>query len=253
MSDVTIPAKFQNEDGTTNVEALAKSYTELERQRTQQQQQQVTPPAAAPAPPVAAPVDPNAGLTFDSTPAPVVPLAQTLEAAWVEASKSGGVLTPEQVRTFTAKGVEASVLESHLAGRRAMQEGARSAIFNAAGGEQQYQAMLTWGKSNLTPGEQAALNNAVKSGDASQISLAVSGAMQRYNTATGQEGQVLTGQNFAPNPSTEGYATKREWIDAMKDNRYRTNQTYRAEVQAKFEANPGVADQLNEQNWQNGQ
>ena len=110
----------------------------------------------------------------------------------------------------------------------------RQTVQNAAGGEANYNAVVTWASENLTQRQIDAYDSVVDSGNTAAIGIAFQGLQSQYNDAMGYEGRMLSGK-----PARSGgdvYRSQAELVAAMGDPRYDTDPAYRADVIAKLDA-----------------
>ena len=107
-------------------------------------------------------------------------------------------------------------------------------VQNAAGGEANYNAVVSWASENLTQQQIDAYDSVVDSGNTAAIGIAFQGLQAQYNDANGYEGRMLSGK-----PARSGgdvYRSQAELVAAMGDPRYDTDPAYRADVIAKLDA-----------------
>lgn len=103
------------------------------------------------------------------------------------------------------------------------------AFINLAGGEQQYNAMVTWGRENYAPEEVEAFNEVISSGDQNSIYFAILALKSRYAEAEGIDGQQLT--RTRPSSSRgDVFRSQAEVQRAMNDPRYDEDPAYRQDV-----------------------
>jgi hypothetical protein len=106
------------------------------------------------------------------------------------------------------------------------------AILKEAGGEQTFKAMQSWMASNLPPHELAAFNKAVTEGDVTIAKLAMAGMKARYDGAVGTEPQLLLEGGEMPQGMAP-FESQRQYVDAFRDPRYKSDPAFRAQVQAR--------------------
>ena len=107
-------------------------------------------------------------------------------------------------------------------------------VQNAAGGEANYNAVVTWASENLTQQQIDAYDSVVDTGNTAAIGIAFQGLQSQYNDAMGYEGRMLTGR-----PARSGgdvFRSQAELVAAMGDPRYDSDPAYRADVVAKLDA-----------------
>lgn len=103
------------------------------------------------------------------------------------------------------------------------------AFIQFAGGEQQYNAMVAWGRENYAPAEVEAFNNVIASGDQNAIYFAISALQARYTQELGTDGRQLT--RTRPSPTRgDVFRSQAEVQRAMDDPRYDTDAAYRQDV-----------------------
>lgn len=107
------------------------------------------------------------------------------------------------------------------------------ALQEMAGGEQQYDQMLTWASENMSDPEIDMYDEVMESGDPAACFFAVQALMARYSDATGVDGELLTGKS--PTTVAQGFRSQAELVQAMSDSRYETDPAYRADVINKLE------------------
>jgi hypothetical protein len=206
-----VPEKFLNEDGTVNVEALAKSYTELEKMKGQSQedaegQQEAAEKAVS-----------DAGLDMEA-----------LSAEYTEK----GELAPESYEALEKAGIPKAMVDQYIAGLEAQQAATREALLAPAGGEEGYNEMITWAADNLSEAEIDRFNAALESGDQNTMQLAVENLASKYTAETGSEpSRDLAGK---PSAGQSAYQSTAELMKDMQDKRYAEDPAFRAKVEQKL-------------------
>lgn len=107
------------------------------------------------------------------------------------------------------------------------------ALQDMAGGEEQYQQMLSWAGENLSEEEIDMYDDVMDSGDPAACFFAIQALMARYGEGTGVDGELLTGSD--PVSSPQGFRSQQELVAAMSDPRYESDPAYRADVINKLE------------------
>lgn len=205
-----VPDKFKNADGTTNHDALLKSYLELESQRGK--------PAAAPAPAPGTPTELPAGVDT---------------AALTAELQKNGELSEETYRSLAGKGLSKEVVDGYIAGRQAVANQFATDMKAHVGGEEAFRSMATWAEANFTDAQRAAYNKATASGDPELAKMALDGLKARYVAANGQEPQFVRGEGVRT-AGVEPFASSVQLVEAMKDPRYRKDPAYRAQIEARL-------------------
>ena len=101
------------------------------------------------------------------------------------------------------------------------------------GGEAEYNSMMTWAKDNLNEQEQQMYDTVMTKGDPLSCFFAVQALTNRYQDATGVDGELLTGKPASNKQDT--YRSQAEVVRAMADPRYEKDPAYRQDIYDKLE------------------
>jgi len=145
-----------------------------------------------------------------------------------------GELSDESFRELEEAGLPRELVQQYIAGQQAQAEKFQQDVFSLVGGQEQYQAITEWAKSNLSDAEKRAFNAAVSSGDYAQTALAVQGLQTKYSASEGKAPALVGGQR--PGQTSHGYASRNEVVEAMKDPRYGKDDAYTKEVYRRLDA-----------------
>jgi roadblock/LC7 domain-containing protein len=220
-----VPEKFWNaETGVIDTAAWAQSYKELE-----QKQSQAKPVEGQQAPVEGA----NGAATDDAAKAALESKGLKLDDFSAEFQKSGA-LSEDSYQKLEAAGIPKPMVDAYIAGQQALAAQVQAQGFEAAGGKEQFEQMVKWAATGLTPGEIAAYDAAVTGGSVDQMKLAVAGLRASYEAANGREPGLLGGKPGSGN--APGYASRAEMTTDMKDPRYGKDPAFRAKVEAKLAA-----------------
>lgn len=208
-----IPAKFWNaESGEVNVDALLKSYTELEKAKGANEETESSPQDEAEE------IIQKAGLDFND-----------LHAEY----DSNGELSAASYKSLEDAGIPKDLVNQYIEGQAALADATTSSIYTSVGGKEAYDAMLSWAQDSLDTSEISTFNEAVTSGHKDQMVLAVKGLQARFQS---------TG-SFEPSASLEGattstqgnsYRSVTELLTDMNDARYRNDPAFRSDVETKL-------------------
>lgn len=217
-----IPEKFWNaEKGEVNVEALAKSYAELEKARS----------SAKPADAKPAETKPAEGKPADGDPAATAVAAAGLDMSKLEAEfAESGKLSDDSIAAFEKVGISRAHIDAYFEGQKALADKVIAEVHQVAGGEAEFKAMSAWAGANLSDSEIEAFNAAMNGG-AAAARLAVQGLAARYAAENGKQGKMLGGSAGA---ALVGYASQAELTRDMRDPKYATDPAYRAKVEQKL-------------------
>ncbi|WP_109798685.1 hypothetical protein [Novosphingobium meiothermophilum] len=158
-----IPEKFWDaEKGEIRVDALLKSYTELEKFKGGAPEPKGDEPPAGdqPADPsVTDPVDPPAGIA-----------PELFSDAAAEFSNTGD-LSEETREKIIAGGIPPELLDTYLAGVKALSEQLTARVYELSGGQERYAAAVEWAKTNWTPAQIEKYNASLNDPDLRDIAV----------------------------------------------------------------------------------
>jgi len=208
-----LPEKFKTP------EDMAKSYAALEKKMSGGKEEATAEetPTEIPSKDDAKEVATNAGLDFD--------------AMQVEYG-SNGSLSDETYEAINKSGIPRDVVDSYIAGQEALATSIRTEMFSTVGGEENYGSMMSWATNNLSSSEIDSYNNVMGSADQNQIQLAVRGLNAQYQSDTGSNPSLLSGDT----PANVGskFESVAQITAAMRDPKYKTDPAYRKTVEAKL-------------------
>lgn len=212
-----IPEKFWDaEKGEVRVDALAKSYAELEAARSK-------PEAGS----EEASKEGGSEETAEESSAPEV-IQKAVDAAAAQYAKTGE-LNEESRTTLKEAGFSDSQIETYLAGVKASETAALAAAHEVTGGEESFNSMMKWAES-LPPDEIEGINADLA--DAKKTVSTIKGLYARYQLATG-----VSGKRLDATPSNSGSDTYGDRLEMIKDQSselYKTSSAERARVAQKI-------------------
>ena len=103
-----------------------------------------------------------------------------------------------------------------------------ASIHEIAGGKDGYSNLTSWADQNMPREYVDAFNDLVELGNLEMVQLAVAGLQSQYLTATGYEGEMLTGR--AASQQVDEFRSQAEVVAAMNDPRYDSDPAYRQDV-----------------------
>lgn len=118
------------------------------------------------------------------------------------------------------------------AGPKIDEAGAQS-LREMVGGNQSYENLVNWAKSNYNEADINRYNAVMNNGDPDAMYFAVQALNSRYNDANGMEAPLITGRG-APQ-TVDAFKSQAEVVRAMSDDRYDTDPAYRAQIAQKLE------------------
>ena len=102
-----------------------------------------------------------------------------------------------------------------------------------AGGKEGYDTMIEWAQQNLQEQEIKMYDTVMDRGDPLACFFAVQALKNRFDDASGVDGEMLTGK--APTNKGNVYRSQAEVVRAMKDPKYENDPAYRSDVYSKLE------------------
>jgi hypothetical protein len=223
-----VPAKFKRPDGTVDYEALARSYTELERklgapkEETPSQEEVKTEEAPEATP--EAPTEEQAKEALENT-------GLDLNAMSTRFWESGAV-ADEDYAALEKAGIPRSFVDAFAEGQKALMQAAQTTVFNMVDGESNYVALTEWAAANLSEAEVNAYNEAVNSNDLGKVQQAVLGLKARHEARVGFEPKRTVSGNAKP--VVDVYESVAQLTADMANPLYGKDPAFRAKVEAKL-------------------
>lgn len=161
--------------------------------------------------------------------APAVNEALVAEfAAGFNAEKLPDTLVDALVKLGFPKDAIEQHHSAHLAGQRALIASQTQGLYQAAGGEASFKALVAWGQKNLSA-EQQQFYDTQFNGPAAKEAIAV--LQQRMNA--GRDPSIALG-NATASGTTVGFKDQLEVTKAMSDPRYWTDEAYHNSVKSRL-------------------
>lgn len=142
-----------------------------------------------------------------------------------------GSLSDKSMEALANAGFPKSLVDSYIRGMEATATQYRDAVFNLAGGEEEYRRMTDFVRS-LGQSEVNAFNRAIQNADLAQLNNMFIGYKSRMVQRSGTSNPVILGNNSGG--SQGGYANKNAMVKAMSDPRYGSDPEYTNEVQTRL-------------------
>ena len=111
-----------------------------------------------------------------------------------------------------------------------------STLFDAAGGEAEYQRLANWAANNLDDARINAFNDSLNKGDTVSAVNALKAIQYDFTMRNGFEPKLTGGR--APALDKKGFASRWEITQAMNDVRYANDPAFRKEVEQRMAATP---------------
>jgi len=211
-----VPEKFWDVDtGSVNQDALLKSYSELENQRSVEKPPEENQPEES----AIQKTLQSAGLNQDD-------FSKEIE--------ENGSLSEDSYTKLEAAGYDKAMVDQYLAGAQIGEHQAQlqeADISEVKGSVENFDAMSTWAKANMPPDQLQTYNDMVGAGNKQQALAAVSWANSLYTAAEGNEPTLLGGGETGTDFSA--FRSVAEVTSAMKDSRYGKDDAYTHDVMKK--------------------
>lgn len=218
-----IPEKFWK-DGQVDVEALAKSYSELEKAKSKGEDK---PQEAAK---TADQVTPEEAATASTEQAQTALESVGLDYNAISARfQETGELAAADREALNKAGVPDGMIDAYIQGQQARLSAFEASITDTVGGKEEYTKMAQWAAKGLPAAEVAAFNSVMEKGDVNAAKLAVAGLKSKYEAAMGAEPQLQKGGTLPPSVG-DVFRSNAELVKAMQDPRYRSDPAYRNDV-----------------------
>ena len=208
-----LPEKFKTP------EDMAKAYAELEKKQSQGK-------------PKAPPADDNAGDGEAQSAADEAVQSAGLDMGSLQAEyDEAGELSDASYEGLEKAGIPREMVDDYIAGLEARANVYSSSVKALVGGDEAYEAMITWAKDNLTDDEIDAYDEAVNSFDQGKAKAAVNGLQARMQLAEGAPPQrQVSGRGV----SSDVYESQAQIEADMNDPRYSSDEAFRQRVYAKM-------------------
>lgn len=148
-----------------------------------------------------------------------------------------GKLSDESMEKLEKAGFPKEYVEAFIAGQEALRERQTAKAFEAAGGEEQFRAMVEWAKSGMKPTEIEAYNKAVAGSEADMLQ-AINGLKSRFEAAYGKEPALIGGRNS--NSGAQAYESREQMVADIRNPQYAKDPAFRAKVEARIAASPRI-------------
>tara|TARA_B110000977_G_scaffold25830_1_gene31948 strand:+ start:19465 stop:20310 length:846 start_codon:yes stop_codon:yes gene_type:complete len=212
-----LPEKFKN------AEDLSKAYSELEKKLSTDKQVTDNPKEKV-----------EESKTDLSIPKATEEKAgvSTLDKFYSEYSENGS-LTEDSYTELAKQGLNKDLVDTYIAGQKAIAENQSASIFDTVGGKDKYQELMTWAGENLSESDVASYNSITDTGSVDQIKFAVQGLMAQAGMNKSKQPDLFQGDVNVQN--TKSFNSLAQVTEAINDPRYTTDPVYRKEVEDKID------------------
>lgn len=218
-----VPEKFWDaEKGEVNVEAMAKSYAELEKGKSGKKAEEPPAPKEGETPPPTNEVKDalkDAGLNFDEFNAEFL---------------GEGKLSDGSYKKLSEAGYSKEIVDVYVAGLTAQGAALTQAAHDGAGGAEKFAQVQQWAAQNVAQADLDAYNAVLETADPAKIRLAVQGLAAKYAAAEGTDAEFTVNGSGNGADVGDSYESVEQMKADMRKPEYKTDPAFRAKVQAKL-------------------
>lgn len=224
--------KFKNSDGEIDVEALQKSYLELEKHKSKPAEETKAEPTdnGERMELTKEPTDAERKSVEEISKKAEVNLAE-LSTEWMQ----NGELTKDHYAKLEAAGYPRELVDTYAKGLTVDKAAVANEAVGIVGNTESYGEMLDWAADNLSQSEQKAFDDAVNSNDRDRVMLAVRGLHAQHSKATDdgvrEPSETLDG---AAGKTSNVYQHSDEFMADLSDPRYDASEAFRTKVMNKL-------------------
>lgn len=146
-----------------------------------------------------------------------------------------GTLSDASFEAIEKAGIPRDIAEGYLAGLQATQTLRGQQLYTAAGGEDEFKALVKWGSANLPPEQQDAFNNSINAaileGDFTSSSMMIQAVKAQMGNG---EPNLLNTVTGAAGDGVQPFANRSEMVEAMRDPRYSSDPGFVQQVQKRL-------------------
>lgn len=215
-----LPGKFKSP------EDMAKAYGELEGKLGQSENTKESEPTKEET------KKDNADLSIDKAEKAVENAGLNMSSLQEEYNE-GGQLKESSYEALGKAGIPKDYVDAFIKGQEAIASQTSNTLKQEVGGTDAYNNMMNWASDNLNEAEINSFNKTVNGKDIEATRLAIQGLNARYKNNVGDEPSLQTA-NKSTSSNAPGYRSWAEVTSAMNDERYASDEAYRADVQNKL-------------------
>jgi len=192
-----LPEKFQSP------EDLAKAYGELERKMG---------------------TKPTEPATIKSKP------AEDTLAEFEQEFATAGNLSEDSYKKLESRGYPKRLVDGYIEGMKAKAQSESQRLYEAAGGQEQFQQMAEWAATSMSPDEVTSLNSMFAQGG-SQAQLALRSLRMSFMESRGSEPNLVSGDGPVRGSA---YANWDEFLMDVKNSKYSSDPNFRRSVEERL-------------------
>ena len=157
--------------------------------------------------------------------------------------ENNGTLSDEMYDQLGKAGLSKDLVNAYLKGVRAetdiqaapevstLSESDINSVKSIAGGDDGYEALMSWATDNLSDEDAKNFDEVVETGNKAAVTFAVKALMGQYEDANGRDAKLVTGKASR----TQTYRSMAEVVRDMNNPLYESDESYRDDVRRKLE------------------
>lgn len=146
-----------------------------------------------------------------------------------------GSLSEETIESIEKAGIPRAMTEVYVEGFKAIQTLRGNSLYEAAGGKDEFDALVKWGSTNLDEKQRGAFDKAIDTaileGDATAATMLIQSVKASMG---GTEPRYVDGKNVPNTNGIKPFESRTEMMEAMKDRRYKTDPSFVSQVQQRL-------------------
>ena len=156
-------------------------------------------------------------------------------ARYSQTVNENGTLGDTDYAELEAKGLPKPVVDAYIDGLKASADNRTSAVVDAVGGQESFDAIREWTATGLTEAEHVAFQGQLDSAKSTEeVSVVYQTLKTRYAAANPTEPTLLAGDGKVN--AVNGYPSEAQLMTDMQDPRYAKDPAFRAQVASKLKA-----------------
>lgn len=142
-----------------------------------------------------------------------------------------GALTEDTYKALQTKGLSKEVVDAYIEGQKALADNKAQKLLNYVGGEEAYNGLIAWAKTNYSKEQATAFDTALFSGN----EAAVQEQIDLLNYRMSKSGVTrIDGTSSSGTSGLKPFASKAEWQTAVSHQHYGRDKAYTAMVDGRY-------------------
>jgi hypothetical protein len=145
-----------------------------------------------------------------------------------------GALSDVTMANLAKAGYPKEIIQTFIDSRAVLEQKFTNAVYQRAGGEQEFNRVIQWAGQNLPADTINAFNKAIDTDNLEMIGLMIDGMKSRMVAKHGTRNPSVIGSGASPTADNKGFESKDAMIKAMSDPRYGKDSAYMREIEQKM-------------------